>query len=228
MKLKKLKRSLLVATGVFLLLLSAVTLYLRTCVRPALVSMAENKTTSKATVLINSCVIKELTESERQYSELVRVERDTAGKIISVSADPVKTNAMRSYLSVSIAKELSELCGQTVYIPLGNVFNIDATIGKGPEIPVRIVSVSAVKTDLSNEFTTGAINQTLHRIMLNVDTTVTLYVPFALHDVHLTDKICIAETVIVGEVPDAYTYVVESGSSIAGALNDYSAQEYMK
>lgn len=223
MSKNKLKRILLIALSMILLAASAVFTYFRMAVRPTVISMAENKTTSQATVYINECVIDELYGSGRDYSDLVTVQRDAEGNIISVSADPVKTNAMASRLSVAIADSLSSLCDQRVNIPLGNVLNFDLLSGKGPDIPIRVVSVGAVKTKLENTFTAGAINQTLHRIMLSVETKITLYVPFKLTDVDVTAKVCVAETVIVGKVPQAYTFVVESGDSVAGALNDYAA-----
>lgn len=183
--------------------------------------MAKNKAISDATVLINESVIFELENGD--YSGLVDIETDNNGKIVSASANPIVTNKLKSKLSLEIAKRLSKLSGEKIAVPLGNAFGSAVFSGKGPLINVKIISVGEITSNFENTFETEAINQTLHRMMMNVSLSITLYVPFSLETVPINTSVCISEKVLVGEVPDAYTYVVEGSSGIAGALNDYGA-----
>ncbi len=76
--------------------------------------------------------------------------------------------------------------------------------GKGPGIKIRISSIGNVKTDLRSEFIAEGINQTLHRVYLQVDCEVSILTPFDNIDKKISNQVLIAENVIVGHIPDTY------------------------
>lgn len=224
----KLKRVLFFVLIGVILLSSAAISYFRKALRPTVVSMAQNYALREATVKINECVFERLGLQEDLYESFVNLNKDSQGNVIAISANTQKTNILKSRLSVDVAKALEEIKGQSFDIPVGNVINGNIFAGKGPNIEVKIISVGAVTTDFRNEFKSGAINQTLHRIMLDVSVNISLYVPFSLTDVKVSTSVCVAETVLVGKVPDAYTYVVENGDGLAGEINDYGADNFLQ
>lgn len=67
-----------------------------------------------------------------------------------------------------------------------------------------MATVGNVETDLVSQFSQSGINQTLHRIYLNVNCTVTILTPFDTIEQSITNQVLIAEAVIVGEVPSTY------------------------
>ncbi len=190
-------------------------------------SMAENYAKREATVKINECVASTLSAKEDVYKSFVTFTTDEEGKVRLLTTDSAKTNVLKAQLSADLARLLGQIKGKEFNIPLGNVINYELFFGKGPDLKVKIISVGAVTTDFRNEFETGAINQTLHRIMLDVSVNISLYVPFSVRNVTVKGSVCIAESVLVGEVPDAYTFVVENGDGIAGEINDYGAENFL-
>ena len=76
--------------------------------------------------------------------------------------------------------------------------------GRGPGIKITISSIGNVKTDLKSEFSAKGINQTLHRVYLDVNCEVSILTPFDNISKKITNQILIAEHVIVGQIPDSY------------------------
>lgn len=61
-----------------------------------------------------------------------------------------------------------------------------------------------VETDLRTEFKEAGINQTLHRIYLEVKCNVSILTPYdVIHDT-ITNQVLLVEGVIIGNIPDAY------------------------
>lgn len=223
-KKKKILFSVLIAS---ILTASLVISYFRNSLRPTVVSMAENYAVREATLKINECVANTLSTEGELYKSFVTFSEDAEGKVRLLTADSTKTNSLKAEISAELVKALGDIKGQTFGIPLGNVINGNLFAGKGPVLNVKILSVGAVTTDFRSEFEAAAINQTLHRIMLDVSVNVSVYVPFSLRDVAVKGSVCIAESVLVGDVPDAYTFVVENGDGLAGEINDYGAENFL-
>lgn len=223
-KAKKITFTVLIA----LVLVSALAVsFFRGSLRPTLVSMAENYATREATARINECVMGIFCEDMELYESFVSYTDDTDGGVRLLSANSTVANILKARISSALVVALEDVKGQSFYIPVGNVINSNLFAGKGPSICVKILSVGAVTTDVRTEFCEAAINQTLHRIMLDVSVIVSVYVPMGTLDVKVTSTVPIAETVLVGDVPDAYTFVIENGNGIAGEINDYGASNFL-
>lgn len=62
----------------------------------------------------------------------------------------------------------------------------------------------SVETDLKSEFKEAGINQTLHRIYLEVKCKVTILTPYNTIAETITNQVLLAEGIIIGNIPDAY------------------------
>ena len=71
--------------------------------------------------------------------------------------------------------------------------------GRGPRIPVRIISVAYANTEFKNAFSSTGINQTRHRIIIEANVTVGILIPGEKTSAEITTEITVAETVIVGQ-----------------------------
>jgi sporulation protein YunB len=103
-----------------------------------------------------------------------------------------------------LADRLESLDPSTLAIPLGTLTNVIPFSALGPSVRVRVQSVGDIQTSYVNEFTSAGVNQTKHSIYLQVDVTVYLLIPGEIVPVTVQDRVCVAETIIVGEVPDTY------------------------
>ena len=98
-------------------------------------------------------------------------------------------------------------------MPVGNLLAVDYLSGIGPEIPVKIIAVRTAAVDFVNDFGTAGINQTVHRIYLNFDVEITILAAGKKSTVEAASMFCSAETVVVGTVPESYTYFSETDTA---------------
>ena len=89
-------------------------------------------------------------------------------------------------------------------IPLGVLTGIDIISALGPKLPIQVISVASAEGTYRNDFSSAGINQTLHRIYLDITVTAKLLLPGSIVETVVFTPICVAETVIIGQVPQTY------------------------
>ena len=89
-------------------------------------------------------------------------------------------------------------------IPLGSLFLPEFFSGKGPAIPVQILSIRNSDASFSSNFTEAGINQTLQQMNMHVSIDVTILVLGKAKSFTICSQVVVAETIIVGDVPDTY------------------------
>ena len=158
---------------------------------------------ASTTIAVNDAVYYTLSD-EIRYEDLVTVTRDKEGEIVAVAANPLKINKIaRDTASIS-QSNLKNLSLNGIPIPFGALTGIEAFAGLGPSIHFRIIPVSSVSCDYSSTFDSVGINQTKHSIYLNVIADISIVMPSRTENFAVTTEILIGESVLVGQVPDAY------------------------
>lgn len=89
--------------------------------------------------------------------------------------------------------------------------------GRGPGVKIKISTIGDVETDLRSEFTSQGINQTLHRVYLQVKCNVNILTPFDNISREITNQVLLMENVIVGNIPNTY-YNLEGIDGTSEAL----------
>ena len=105
---------------------------------------------------------------------------------------------------MKIQEELNKVETDDVYIRLGSFTGSKLLAGRGPKVKFKISTIGNVETDLKSEFSSAGINQTLHRVYLEVKCRVVILTPFDEVEEIITNQVLIAEAVIVGNVPNSY------------------------
>lgn len=172
---------------------------------------------------INTAVSRTLADEGSSYGKMVHITNDAQGVITSIQADSGEMNRMKSELTQAIQQKIKSADVSEMKIPLGSVFGGDFLMGRGPRISVKIDLAGNVFTQLYSVFEAAGINQTHHKIMLNVKCSVLVMMTGYTTSTEIDTDFCIAETVIVGKIPDAYTNVQTNGSNIPEKINDYGA-----
>lgn len=192
---------LLLAAVAALAVLGAVTL---SRLRPVLLEIAEGSVTDVVSITVNN-VITDLMRSEKiSYSDLVTLEKNANGSVSALITDMAKINMLQAEISNQVVTALNEQESTVVRIPMGNALGGALLSGRGPQIAVKVVSVMNVNTSFFNAFSAAGINQTRHQMMLNVDVELSLLLPGGTSNVEADTQVCLAETVIVGDVPQTY------------------------
>ncbi len=194
-------------------------------IRPILLQHANARAKTYANTVLNKTVQNVLREQNIVYTDIVKITRNTDDSVSSLEIDSLMVNAIKSLLIGQIQNEIANGESVRVSIPVGTLSGVDFLIGRGPSIHFTLEISSAVTAGLKSSFIAAGINQTLHRVVLHLNTQLYLIMPLYKTACNIENDFLIAETVIVGKIPDAYTNVVETPSDdIAGVLFDYSAQ----
>ncbi len=172
--------------------------------------------------LINQAVAEELENEDADYNKLVTLSTNSEGEVISVESNVVNINKLKTGITRRLEREIARLSSYDIEIPIGTLLGIQLLHGKGFNIGMTVEPVGAASTTIISQFTSAGINQTLHRIVIEISTDVDSVIPGYSTRVPVKTSIIAAETVIVGRVPDAYTHVIAS-EEIDGYLNDYGA-----
>lgn len=141
------------------------------------------------------------------YDSLVHVTLGEDGSVRLLQANTAGMNSLASRASLTAQAKLEALQDQTVSVPLGSALGVTLLAGTGPRIQVHMLPVGAVVTAYETEFTSAGINQTRHRVLLTMRAQVRLVLPTGVSGVEAVTQVAVAESIIVGQVPDSFVNV---------------------
>lgn len=167
---------------------------------PTVLSIGEVKMKSEAIRIINEETMK-VYEENFKYDDIINIEKDDEGNIKMIRSDTVKQNTLVSKVVLSCDEKLSELGEIGVKIPLGYLTNNIMFYKLGPKINIKMQEIGSIETSYESIFESAGINQTRHKIYLNLKATIRVIVPLNSKDVEITSQIPISDTIIVGEIP---------------------------
>ena len=170
--------------------------------RPVLEAVATSQAANLMTQAIAGAVDNCLQENHLEYGDFVSLERDGAGKVTSITSNTAANSRFKREVVEAVARQLAALDSESLGVPL--LTGQPLLSGAGPRVRVSVDSVGEVTADYANSFTSAGVNQTLHRVCLDIHATVRLFLPGEVLPVSVSSSVCVAETVIVGETPDTY------------------------
>ncbi len=179
----------------------------RNNIMPLAFAMAESKAKAIGTVIINETVSSQILSENIEYGELFDIQKNSSGDISAIIANTAKMNLLKARISEEIQDKINKLDTDAISIPVGSMLNNELTAGRGPRIPLKLVTVGAMEMDFWGNFTAAGINQTKHDVHLNIKLTISVILPTASSSAEITSSIPIAQTIIVGKVPDAYAAI---------------------
>ena len=212
------KSFVLFAIVVLLILISSI--YLVKNMMPTVKIACESKAKAIG-VQITEETVREFIENV-QYESLMHITYNEQGQIIAINANIIELNKLSSEISYKIQEKLNNLGKVSVQIPMGGMLGLNVFAGYGPDIDIRLVPMGNIETKFETEFDSQGINQTNHTIYMNIQSTITVVAPFIGSSVQCNSTLTIAETIIVGDIPDTY-YNVEDleGAAQSGILDTF-------
>ncbi len=184
-----------------IILLTAV-LLLDARLRPAVYDLAALEAYALSSKTVNTAVEKILSENAPAYSEIVNINYGAGNTITGITTDIVKMNLFKSQVTKAVDAAFNESGKTEVAVSLGTASGVALFSGWGPHIGVDIGFSSSTRSDFENVFTAAGINQTQHSVMLNIETSVMLNMAGKRVLQTVETSFCVAQTVIVGSVPD--------------------------
>ncbi len=171
-------------------------------INPIFERLCEEKAKSIATRVTNEETTKIM--NKYNYYTFFTVEKDESGSVRMITANVLKVNQVTSDIAVNIQKRLEENEKNKIYISLGSIAGIRFLSGVGPKIPLTIACSGNIDTDLRSEFVSQGVNQTIHRVYLDIKTNVNVLTSFETIEMPIENQVMILENVIVGEIPSTY------------------------
>lgn len=193
------KSFILVIITIFILF-NSILYFFDKSVLPAILEIAESKMISEANKIINETSL-EVYSSGFNYSDIIQTEKDDRGNITIVRSDTVKLNYLASQLILQSNKKLEELEELGIEVPVGYMTNNSIIHNLGPKVKVKMEQIGSVESNYESVFESAGINQTRHKIYLNVKMKLKVIVPLNIKEVEVTSQIPVSETIIVGQIP---------------------------
>ena len=194
---------------VCLLALSIILFFLfRSRYRDVVRELAETQVKNTTSDLTNDAIAKQIADGIIQYDRIVFFEKDLDGRITALKTNMSEVNRLKTDILNIINDEILALDASSIGIPLGSLFLPELLSGKGPAIPVHILSIRNSDASFVSHFEQAGINQTLHKLTMVVSIDVSVLALAETNSFTIESEVVVAETVIVGDVPQTF---IETG-----------------
>ncbi len=220
---RRLDRRALIRVLALLLAVSllALTLTATARMRPLLESLATTRVSNTVNRIIFEAVNEAIQNGDISYEQLISLEKDNEGKITAVHSNMAAFNRLQAQILDIILAKIDQVSARELSIPIGTLTGSALLAGRGPRIRVRMESVGSSTARFNNRFESAGINQTKHQIILEVEVSVAILLPGFTTATKVSTAVTVAETVIVGAVPDTYTYFSTTPDTYEEDLKDY-------
>lgn len=190
---------LLTAFSFILLLIISASIFLKDISTQIAVSDASDI----VTVNVNSAINELMNDGEYSGDYFVDFQKTEQGEVSAISCNMARINALSSLILEKVVGSTNSNT-ITVGIPAGNLSGISLLMGRGPKVPVKIVMMTSSRVEFNNSIVTAGINQTKHQINLEVIVDIDILVPWGTESTQVVCEVLIADTVVVGKVPQTY------------------------
>lgn len=188
--------ALILAVGGFLLF--------RSKYHDAMWELAETQVRNSTSDLINDAIARQIELQDIRYDRIVYFEKDLNGRITALKTNMSEVNRLKTDILNIINDEILTMDTADLGVPLGSLFLPELLSGKGPAIPVHILAIRNSDAAFSSSFSQAGINQTLHRLNMNVSVDVAVLVLGQTSSFTVDSQVVVAETIIVGNVPSTF------------------------
>ncbi len=202
-KKSKTRKALRVIVLSMLLIIIVASVYFNGIVVPIVQSVSDEEMRALTVEAVNSAVRTTLNELDG-YEKLMKISYDNEGTISSISINSMIINDIMERTTNNVSDSLANMQRYGISIPIGSLSGIMFFAGKGPDINIGVVPVGSVLPELKAEFISVGINQTYHRIYLNLNTNVNIVIPSAHNSIGTVTEVSICENIIVGKIPETY------------------------
>lgn len=213
-RVKKRKSKKLIVISVLLLLCLGIYLFFVNSIRPVIQTISQETIRALTVENVNLAVAEVMAENPT-YVDLSTVERDNDGNISLITTNSAVVNSLARSVTVAAQKNLEKISDKGVGIPIGSLSGISFLSGRGPSVNIKTIPIGSVETSFSSKFEESGINQTLHKLYINVSSSVNIIIPGSSQKVNTVTEVLVSETIIIGKVPHVYL----SSQSSSGGYN---------
>lgn len=190
--------------------------------KPLVTNLAASRVNNRVNRIVVAAVNEAIARGDIRYDALITFEKDDSGHVTALKSNMAEFNRLQVGIADDILERLGDVSTNELRIPIGTLTGASLLAGRGPELVVKMQSMGSAAAKLRNEFSAAGINQTKHQILLDVDVTMSILLPGYTTYTVVSNEVVVAETIIVGNVPESYTYF-----NAAPEETDEYAEEYI-
>lgn len=172
--------------------------------RPVIITMAEYQCRVVSLMAMNEAVSTALLQESELCQRLTTVEKGPGGDISAIEIDSAAVNELKTKLTMAVTNRLLSVGKQEIEIPIGTLLGWQLLAGRGPNVRLQVLPASFVQSEIVDTLETAGINQTQHRIFIRFQVEMSAILPGYSTSVTVDDEICVAQTLVVGQVPQVY------------------------
>lgn len=190
---------------IIIIIINTILVFFDKKVLPSIIELSEVMAKNQTLDIINETSMSILSDKFK-YDEMIKIEKDNNGKIILLQSDTGKLNYIASKFSNECNKSLIDMSDNKIKVPLGWFTQKSLFYNLGPKISMQVEPIGNVVVTYESKFESAGINQTRHKIYLNVDGKVRIKLPVKSEEIDVHTQIPVCDTIIVGEVPEMSIY----------------------
>lgn len=187
---------------IVLLVLAVAFFLFRSKYQEVITTLAQTQVINATSDLINDAIDQQIATGDILYDRIVYFEKDLDGRITALKTNMSEVNRLKTQVLNIINDEILALDSSQLGIPLGNIFFPEFLSGRGLSIPVEILAIRNSDASFTSDFSEAGINQTLHRLNMEVRVDVSVLVLGRTESFTVNSQVMVAETIIIGQVPD--------------------------
>lgn len=187
---------------VMFVLASYIVINIKKEIIPTIKTICESRAEAVALTVTSEIIEKHMTDFK--YNKLMELSYGENGKLTTITANISEMNRLSAVIVKEIQKELLNTGDVKVEIPLGKLLGWSIFSGYGPKINIKLIPAGNVEADFKTEFVSQGINQTKHTVYIDINTSVNIIAPFTSDAIVSNSTLTVAETVIVGDIPNTY------------------------
>ncbi|MBU5590992.1 sporulation protein YunB [Clostridium sp. MSJ-4] len=169
-------------------------------IMPTVIVVANSEMRVKVNEIMNENILEKYSEGF-DYNSIVNVEKDHDGNIVMLKADTLKLNSLATKVALDSQKDINDLEYLNIKVPIGYILNNNILSNRGPNVTVRMKPIGKVEVKYSSVFESAGINQTRHKIYVEIKSLIRVIIPLHSNDVEVRCEVPISETIIIGKVP---------------------------
>lgn len=208
---RKLKPSFFIKITIIFIIVAIIFMDMQ--LRPQLAKVATYQGKQISQQIISKSVSDVLNSNNISYDKLSAVTQNTDGSISSVQTNVVEVNKLQAELTYKINQEIGKLSENQIKLDTGTLSGLNFLYGRGPELTFKLKPIGYVKSDIYSKFSSAGVNQTLHQLIFKVSGKTSVIIPGNHCDIDIGMDIIVAETIIVGKIPDSYINISGSAKS---------------
>lgn len=190
-------------------------------VRPVVMEYAVNICEDSAIQEINALMEDKIFSDRESYENLVILERDNENHVTALRTDVISIGRIKAQVVNGLYDRLDDLEQTTIEVPIGSIFAPNYFSGMGPSIDVGMSGLTQMSAEFVSAFSSAGINQTRHNMIIEIHAGFRILTPLGGVDREIVTSYPVTDTVIVGTVPEQYTYIDDTRDGLLGKINDY-------